>query len=82
MRVDIFIPLHALRGGKQGDRAIARVVEWNTKSKNPSGEVVELLTNERENEIAMKSILIEAGFQLRFSDDALEEAARIPRHSG
>jgi ribonuclease R len=78
MRVDIFIPLHALHGGKTGDRAIAKVGEWNTKAKNPSGEIVELLTNERENEIAMKSILIEAGFQLRFSDDALEQAARIP----
>ncbi len=78
MRSDIFVPLHALHGGKHGDRVIVKIVEWHAGAKNPSGEVVELLTNERENEIAMKSILIEAGFQLRFSDDALEEAARIP----
>jgi ribonuclease R len=78
MRFDIFVPLHALKGGKQGEKAIVRVVDWNGKSKNPVGEVIELLTNQRTNEIAMKSILVEAGFPLHFSDDALEVAARIP----
>lgn len=78
MRVDIFVPLHALKGGKQGEHAIVRVVDWNGKSKKPVGEVIELLTNQRTNEIAMKSILVESGFPLHFSDDALEEAARIP----
>jgi ribonuclease R len=78
MRVDIFIPLHKLKGGKTGDSAIVKMVEWSEKTKNPVGEVVELLTNQRVNEIAMKSILVEAGFPLHFSDDALEEAARIP----
>ncbi len=78
MRTDIFIPGQALKGGKTGDRAIARIVEWKPGAKNPTGAIVELLTNERENEIAMKSILIEAGFPLHFSDEAMEEAARIP----
>jgi ribonuclease R len=78
MRFDIFVPLHALKGGKQGEHAIVKVVDWNGKSKNPVGEVIELLTNQRTNEIAMKSILVESGFPLHFSDDALEEAARIP----
>lgn len=78
VRTDIFIPLHALNGGRNGERAIAKIVEWPSGSKNPVGEIVEVLSNERENEIAMKSILTEAGFPLRFSDDALEEAARIP----
>lgn len=78
MRVDLFIPLNALKGGKSGDRAIARLLEWNNKSKNPTGEVTELLRYERENQIAMKGILMESGFPLQFSEDALEEAARIP----
>jgi len=78
MRVDIFIPIHKLKGGKTGDSAIVKIVEWSSKSKNPVGEVIELLTNQRVNEIAMKSILVESGFPLHFSDDAMEEAARIP----
>lgn len=78
MKTDIFIPPNALKGGKTGDHVVVRVVEWSSKSGKPVGEVIELLTNQRSNEIAMKSILMEAGFPLNFSDDALEEAARIP----
>jgi ribonuclease R len=78
MHSDIFVPLHALHGGKHGDKAMVRITEWNNQSKNPVGEVTEVLTNQRSNEIAMKSILTESGFPLQFSDDALEEAARIP----
>lgn len=78
MRVDIFVPLQSLNGGKQGEYAIVKIVDWNGKSKNPVGEVVEVLTNQRMNQIAMKSILVENGFPLHFSDEALEEAARIP----
>jgi ribonuclease R len=36
-----------------------------------------VLTNEEPQEIAMKNILLDAGFPLEFSDEALEEAARI-----
>lgn len=78
VRTDIFIPLKKLKGGKDGDRAIVKVTDWNSDAKNPTGEVVELLTNERVNQIAMKEILVENGFPLRFSDEALAVAAAIP----
>ena len=78
MRTDIFIPLQKLHGGKDGQRAIVRISEWKGKSKNPVGEVVDLLTNERENQIAMKEILVGNGFPLRFSDAAQQEAAALP----
>lgn len=78
MPVDIFIPLHLLNGAKNGDRAMARVVEWAGKSKNPVGEIVSVLTNESANEIAMQGLLVENGFPLSFPDDVLEDAARYP----
>ncbi len=78
MPVDIYIPLHLLNGAKNGDHAIARIVEWTGKTKNPVGEVVSLLTNQSTNEIAMQGILVENGFPLTFPDDVLEDAARYP----
>ncbi len=78
MRTDIFIPMQMLHGGKDGQRAIVRVLEWKGKSKNPVGEVVDLLTDERENQIAMKEILVGNGFPLRFSKETLEEAEALP----
>ena len=78
MPVDIFIPLHLLKGAKDGDHAMARVVEWTGKTKNPIGEIISVLTNESVNEIAMQGLLIENGFPLSFPDDVLEDAARYP----
>ena len=76
MPVDIYIPLHLLNGGKNGDHAMARIVEWTGKTKNPVGEVISVLTHESRNEIAMQGILVENGFPLSFPDDVLEDAAR------
>ncbi len=78
MPVDIFIPLHLLNGAKDGDHAMARMVEWTGKTKNPVGEIISILTNESANEIAMQGLLVENGFPLTFPDDVLEDAARYP----
>lgn len=75
--VDIFIPLDQLNGGVDGDKAAVRVTAWS-RSKNPVGEVVRILTNEPPNELAMQEILTENGFPLDFPDEVLEEAARFP----
>ncbi len=78
MPLDIFIPLHLLGEAKDGDHAVAKIIEWTGKSKNPVGEVVSILTNESRNEIAMQGILMENGFPLAFPDDVMEDAARYP----
>lgn len=80
MPVDIYIPLHLLNSAQNGDHAIARIVEWNAKTKNPIGEIVSVLTDESVNEIAMQGLLVENGFPLTFPDDVLEEAARYSEH--
>lgn len=80
MQVDIYVPLHLLNGAVNGDKAIARIIEWTPKAKNPVGEVVTVLTNESANEIAMQGILTENGFPLSFPDEVLEEAARYSEY--
>ncbi len=78
MPVDIYVPLHLLNGARNGDSAMARIVEWSGKNKNPVGEIVSVLTNESLNEIAMQGLLVENGFPLSFPDDVMEDAARYP----
>jgi ribonuclease R len=75
---DIFIPPSGFNGAKDRDRVVVRLLEWSDADKRPVGEVVQVLDEEDENDIAMKEILLQYGFPLSFSDDALEEAARIP----
>lgn len=76
---DIYIPEKAFNGAKEGDRVVVRVKEWdNEGGKRPVGEVVSILDAENINDIAMKEILLEAGFPIEFPDEVMEEASRIP----
>ncbi len=75
---DIFIPLQSLNGAKDDDRVVVKLVRWGNDGKRPEGEVVIVLDAENSNDAAMKEILLGAGFSLQFSDEVMEEAARIP----
>lgn len=43
LAADIIIPRSKLKGGKSGDKAIARIVQWRDEEMNPRGEVVDIL---------------------------------------
>lgn len=76
---DIFIPLQNLQGAHHGNRVAVKVTNWSADDKKrPLGEVIQILQEEDMNNVAMKEILLEAGFPLAFSEEAMEEAARIP----
>ena len=45
---DIFIPKAQLKGGKDGDKVIVKIIEWPEGSKNPIGKVVEVLGTPRQ----------------------------------
>jgi len=76
---DIFVPQNAFNGAEDKSRVVVRIKEWEKDSKKrPVGEVVNVLDKEDSNDVAMKEILLENGFPLGFTDDVMEEAARIP----
>lgn len=75
---DIFIPEKSFNQAQDGDRVVVRISEWgNDGGKRPMGEVISILNAEDANDLAMKEILLENGFPLQFSDEALEEAERF-----
>jgi ribonuclease R len=76
--VDIFIPLTNLRGAQNGFKAIAVITDWPEHSKNPFGEITEVLGKPGEHEVEMKSILADFDFPLRFPNNVLKEAEEIP----
>lgn len=76
---DIYIPEKNFNEAKDGDRVVVRVKEWTDDgSKRPVGEVISILNAEDANDLAMKEILLEAGFPIEFPDEVMEEANRIP----
>ena len=74
---DIFVPLGKLNGAKDKDRVIVKLTKWENSNRKPEGEVVNVFTPEQENDLAMKSIVAEAGFNLEFSEASLAFARSL-----
>ena len=75
---DLFIPLQSLHGAKNKDKVVARLVKWEKGDKKPVGEIITVLNQDDLNDIAMKELIAENGFALSFSNEVMEEAARLP----
>ncbi len=74
LATDIIIPKNRLKGGKTGDKAIARITSWENDEKNPKGEVLDILGVTGENTTEMHAILAEFGLPYRYPE-AVEKAA-------
>lgn len=74
---DIFIPKEKLKGGKDGDKAVVRIIEWSEHAKNPMGEVVDVLGVAGDNTTEMHAILAEFGLPYHYPENVEKAAARI-----
>ena len=75
---DIFIPRDKLKGGKTGDKAIVKVIDWPEKAKNPIGQVVDILGVAGDNTTEMHAILAEFGLPYVYPQAVEKAADRIP----
>lgn len=74
LATDIFIPKSRLKGGRTGDKAVVKIVEWKEDCKNPSGEVIDILGRTGENNTEIHAILAEFGLPYKYPS-AVEKAA-------
>ena len=75
---DIFILPGKLHGAKDGEKAVAKIVEWLPEAKNPAGEIVRVLGMPGNHSVEMDAILVEYGFPLSFDKEVEDEADKIP----
>ncbi|MFH0895623.1 MAG: RNB domain-containing ribonuclease, partial [Bacteroidota bacterium] len=74
---DIFIPLNALKGARDGEKAVARLVDWPDGSKSPVGEITEVLGFPGKTEVEVSAIMIDHNLPIAFSDEVEAEAKKI-----
>jgi ribonuclease R len=74
---DFYIAADKLNGAKDNERVVVKLLNWDKSEKKPIGEVVSILKSEDENDMAMKEILIEAGFPLAFDKEVLAEVKKL-----
>ena len=75
---DIFIPKEKLKGGKTGDKAVVKIVEWPDKAKNPIGQVIDILGRAGDNTTEMHAILAEFGLPYVYPEAVEKAADKIP----
>ena len=74
---DIFIPKDKLKGGKDGEKVIAKIIEWPEKAKNPIGQVIEVLGKSGDNNTEMHAILAEYGLPYKYPENVEKAANHI-----
>lgn len=74
---DIFIPGSKLKGGKNGQKAVVKLLDWEPNMKNPVGEVIDVLGNKGDNTVEMHAILAEFGLPYKYPETVEEAANKI-----
>lgn len=77
-RRDIIVPGRLLKKAKTGDKVVAIIKDWPSGTRNPLGEVINVLGKPGDNNVEMLAILAENDFPVKFSKEVEEEANNIP----
>jgi ribonuclease R len=77
MPFDLFIPATKINGALQGQKAVAKVIEWDSKSKNPVAEITKVLGYPGLNETEIHAILAEFELPYDFPEEVEQDADRI-----
>jgi ribonuclease R len=77
MPFDLFIPSSKLNGALQGQKAVAKVIEWDSKSKNPVAEIINILGYPGLHETEMHAILAEFELPYSFTEEVEQDAEKI-----
>lgn len=79
MQMDIVLdPKKLPKEVEDNGKAVVKITKWHTDNKsNPEGEITTYFGTEGGNDIEMKSILIQKGFNLTFPPEVLKENAEI-----
>ena len=77
MPFDLFIPNGKLNGALQGQKAVAKVTDWDPKSKNPVAEIINVLGYPGLHETEMHAILAEFELPYHFTEEVENDADKI-----
>lgn len=77
LAADIVLPRTKLKGGKSGDKVVARITEWRDEEMNPRGEIIDVLGRKGENNAEMHAILAEFGLPYSYPKNVEAAADKI-----
>lgn len=79
MNNDIIIPQRKLKGCKEGEKAVVRIIQWaDSEHRNMIGEVIDVLGSQGDNDVEMNSILVQYGLPYKYPEEVEKAAEKIP----
>ena len=75
---DLFIPKDKLMGARHGQKAIARIMDWPERARNPFAEIIDVLGDAGNNNTEMHAILAEFGLPYSYPEAVNQAAEKIP----
>ncbi len=75
---DLFIPKDKLMGAKHGQKAVARIMDWPERARNPFAEIIDVLGDAGNNNTEMHAILAEFDLPYRYPEEVIQAAEKIP----
>lgn len=77
IHVDFFVDGSKLKGAKDGEKVVVKLLDWTDPDSSPFAEVVSVLGPQGDNEVEMHAILVEFGLPYEFPDAVLAAAEKI-----
>jgi ribonuclease R len=77
MYTDILIPDAKV---KNGMKALVKIIKWDDPKIDPEGKILKVLGPKGKNEVEMASIVLEQGFDTKFTNDVEKEAEIIGKN--
>lgn len=77
LATDIFVPKANIKGAKNGEKVLVKIVDWPEQSKCPTGKVVDILGAEGDNDTEMHAILAEYGLPYNYPKNVEKAAEKI-----
>lgn len=74
---DVFIPKNKLKGAKNGQKVIVKLMQWEPNMKSPVGEVIDILGDKGNNDTEMHAILAEFGLPYKYPEQVDAAADKI-----
>ena len=77
LATDIFVPKANIKGAKNGEKVLVKIIDWPEQSKCPTGKVVDILGAEGDNDTEMHAILAEYGLPYTYPKNVEKAAEKI-----
>ncbi len=76
--LEMFIPSSKANGAKHGQKVVAEITQWPSRSTHPQGEVIDILGYPDEPGVDILCLIKEYELPVEFSPEALGEVDKLP----